>query len=65
MLKAIHAKEDLDASIQKIELVIEKLKVMKLPVAARTVEGGIREILSYTGFHSLDAGNSMSTLYRR
>lgn len=50
MLKAIHAQEDRDASVQKAELVIEKLKAMKLPVAAKTVEEGIRETLTYTAF---------------
>lgn len=50
MLKAIHAQEDRDASIQKAGLVIEKLKAMKLPAAARTVEDGIRETLTYTAF---------------
>ena len=50
MLKAIHAQEDREAAIEKAEAVIEKLRAMKLPVAARTVEEGIRETLTYTSF---------------
>jgi putative transposase len=50
MLKAIHAQEDREAAIQKAENVIEKLKAMKLPAAAKTVEEGIRETLTYTTF---------------
>jgi transposase-like protein len=50
MLKAIHAQEDRQAAIEKAELVIEKLKFMKLPTAAKTVEEGIRETLTYTGY---------------
>jgi transposase-like protein len=46
MLKAIHAQEDREAAIEKAEAVIEELKAMKLPVAARTVEEGIRETLT-------------------
>ena len=50
MLKAIHAQEDREASLQKARLVIEKLIVMKLKAAARTVEEGIGETLTYTDF---------------
>jgi putative transposase len=50
MLKAIHAQEDREASIQKAEAVIEKLKAMKLSAASKTVEEGIRETLTYTSF---------------
>lgn len=50
MLKAIHAQEDLAASIEKANAVIEKLKSMKLATAAKTVEEGIRETLTYTTF---------------
>jgi len=48
MLKAIHAQEDREAALEKATVVIEKLKAMKLPTAARTVEEGIRETLTYT-----------------
>jgi putative transposase len=50
MLKAIHAQEDRQAALQKAALVVEKMKVMKLPAAARTVEEGIAETLTYTEF---------------
>lgn len=69
MLKAIHAQEDRDASVQKAELVIEKLKAMKLPVAAKTVEEGIRETLTYTAFprehwRSIRTNNPMERIMR-
>ena len=69
MLKAIHAQEDRDASIQKAGLVIEKLKAMKLPAAARTVEDGIRETLTYTAFprehwRSIRTNNPMERIMR-
>ena len=69
MLKAIHAQEDREASIAKAELVIEKLKAMKLPVAARTVEEGIRETLTYTSFprehwRSIRTNNPMERIMR-
>jgi putative transposase len=50
MMKAIHAQEDHQAALQKATLVVEKMKVMKLPAAARTVEEGIGETLTYTEF---------------
>jgi putative transposase len=50
MLKAIHAQEDREASLQKTRLVIEKLTAMKLKSAARTVEEGIGETLTYADF---------------
>ncbi len=69
MLKAIHAQEDREASIEKAEQVIEKLKVMKLSVAARTVEEGIRETLTYTSFprehwRSIRTNNPMERIMR-
>ena len=69
MLKAIHAQEDRDAAVQKAELVIEKLKAMKLPVAAKTVEDGIRETLTYTAFprehwRSIRTNNPMERIMR-
>ncbi len=69
MLKAIHAQEDRDASIQKAELVIEKLKAMRLPAAAKTVEDGIRETLTYTAFprehwRSIRTNNPMERIMR-
>ena len=50
MLKAIHAQEDRPASLQKAELVVEKLKTMKLTAAAKTVQEGVQETLAYTEF---------------
>jgi transposase-like protein len=47
MLKAIHAQEDRDAASEKIAAVIIKLKNMKLGNAARIVEDGAIETLSY------------------
>jgi putative transposase len=50
MLKAIHAQEDREASLDKATAVVEKLRAMKLGQAAKTVEEGIRETLTYTAF---------------
>lgn len=50
MLKAIHAQEDREAALQKIQAVARKLKEMKLSKAEKTVAGGAHETLSYYGF---------------
>lgn len=50
MLKAIHAQEDRQAALQKARFVIEKMAAMKLKTAARTVEEGIAETLTYTEY---------------
>lgn len=50
MLKAIHAQEDREAALEKAALVVEKLKSMRLPTAAKTVEERIRETLTYIAF---------------
>lgn len=50
MLKAIHAQEDFDASCEKAEAVVFKLRQMKLSKAADCIEEGYRETLSYTSF---------------
>lgn len=50
MLKAIHAQEDRQASLQRAALAVEKLKAMNLSPAAKTVEQGIAETLAYTEF---------------
>lgn len=50
MLKAIHAQEDRQAMLEKADAVVDKLKAMKLSSAAKTVEEGIRETLTYTVF---------------
>ena len=50
MLKAIHAQEDLEAALEKSCLVVEKLKLMKLPKVACWVEETIQETLAYYHF---------------
>jgi len=69
MLKAIHAQEDRQASIDKSNLVIEKLKGMKLQTAARTIEEGILETLTYTAYprehwRKLRTNNPMERIMR-
>ena len=50
MLKAIHAQESFEASMRKAQMVTESLKELKLFSAAKTIEQGIVETLSYTKF---------------
>ena len=50
MLKAIHAQESKKASREKARAVIAELKSMKLPEAAKKVESGIEETLTYCDF---------------
>ena len=50
MLKAIHAQEDRTAALEKVKAVAEKLRGMKLQEAAKTVEDGCIETLSYYSF---------------
>jgi putative transposase len=69
MLKAIHAQEDREAALEKAAAVVEKLKAMKLGVAAKTVEEGIRETLTYTDFprehwRKLRTNNPMERIMR-
>jgi transposase-like protein len=52
MLKAIHAQEDRQAAEEKIVAVLKKLKNMKLTHAAKIVEEGGKETLSYYDFPS-------------
>lgn len=52
MLKAIHAQEDRQAAEEKITAVTNKLKGMKLTNAAKIVEEGAKETLSYYDFPS-------------
>ena len=52
MLKAIHAQEDREAAEEKIAAVIKKLKKMRLSNAAKIVEEGAAETLSYYDFPS-------------
>ena len=52
MLKAIHAQESKKASREKAAAVDSELKAMKLPEAAKKVEAGIEETLTYCDFPS-------------
>ena len=52
MLKAIHAQESKKASREKAAAVVSELKTMKLPEAAKKVEAGIEETLTYCDFPS-------------
>ena len=52
MLKAIHAQESRKASREKAAAVVSELKAMKLPEAAKKVEAGIEETLTYCDFPS-------------
>lgn len=69
MLKAIHAQEDREAALEKSRLVIEKLKTMKLSIAAKTIEDGVHETLTYTMFprehwRSIRTNNPMERINR-
>ena len=50
MLKAIHAQESKEAAREKAIQVAEKLRSMKLAKAAKKVEDGIEESLTYMDF---------------
>ena len=52
MLKAIHAQESKKAAREKAKAVVEELRSMKLKEAARKVEDGIEETLTYCDFPS-------------
>ena len=52
MLKAIHAQESKKAAREKAAAVIAELKAMKLPEAAKKIEAGIEETLTYCDFPS-------------
>jgi len=69
MLKAIHAQEDRQAAEEKITAVAKKLKSMKLSNAAKIVEEGTKETLSYYAFpsqhwRSLRTNNPLERLMR-
>jgi transposase-like protein len=69
MLKAIHSQEDLTAAREKAETVVEKLKTMKLQKAAKIVQDGYDETLSYFYFPSehwtrLRTNNTLERLNR-
>lgn len=50
MLKAIHAQENKNASRRKSQEVVETLKSRKLPAAAKKIQDGIEETLTYCDF---------------
>jgi transposase-like protein len=52
MLKAIHAQESKEAARKKARDVVERLRAMKLREAAKKVEDGIEETLTYMDFPS-------------
>ena len=52
MLKAIHAQESKKASREKAKVVVAELRAMKLKEAAKKVEDGIEETLTYCDFLS-------------
>ena len=52
MLKAIHAQESKEAARKKAQDVAEKLRSMRLNEAAKKVEDGIEETLTYMDFPS-------------
>jgi len=69
MLKAIHAQEDREAADEKVAAVVNKLKKMKMSEAAKIVEQGATETLSYYGFpsqhwRSLRTNNPLERLMR-
>jgi transposase-like protein len=69
MLKAIHAQEDRQAALEKAQAVVAKLKAMKLHMAAKTLEEGILETLTYTEFprehwRKLRTNNPMERIMR-
>ena len=69
MLKAIHAQEDREAAEDKISAVVIKLKKLKLSNAAKIVEDGATETLSYYDFpsqhwRSLRTNNPLERLMR-
>ena len=52
MLKAIHAQENKKTAREKAKAVVEQLRSMKLKEAAKKVEDGIEEALTYCDFPS-------------
>ena len=52
MLKAIHVQESKKAAREKAKAVVEELRSMKLKEAAKKVEDGVEETLTYCDFPS-------------
>ncbi|MEM9445465.1 MAG: IS256 family transposase [Verrucomicrobiota bacterium] len=69
MLKAIHAQEDREAALEKGQMVVEKLKAMKLSGAGEILENGLEETLSYMSYprehwRSLRTNNPLERVMR-
>ena len=69
MLKAIHAQEDREAALEKVEAVVEKLRGMKLGNAADCVAEGAEETLRYMKYprehwRSLHTNNPLERVMR-
>jgi putative transposase len=69
MLKAIHAQEDAQAAKEKAQLIVEKLRAMKLARAAEMVAAGVEETLSYYAmpsehWRSIKTNNPLERLMR-
>ena len=69
MLKAIHAQENKEAARQKAQIVVQRLREMKLREAADKIEKGIEETLTYMDFpyahwHKLRSNNVIERLNR-
>lgn len=69
MLKAIHAQESKEAARQKALMVVNELRSMKLSAAAKKIEDGIEETLTYMDFPSqhwtrLRTNNTLERLNR-
>ncbi len=65
ILKTIHAQEKKEAAIEKTIKVAEKLRTMKLTKAAKKIEDGIEETLTYMDFPTqhwtrIQTNNTMS-----
>ena len=52
MLKAIHAQESKKAAREKVKAVIAELRTLKLRDAAKKIEDGVEETLTYFAFPS-------------
>ena len=69
MLKAIHAQEDREAALAKVDAVVDKLEGMKLREAAACVREGAEETLRYMKFprehwRSLRTNNPLERIMR-
>ena len=62
MLKAIHAQESKKAAREKARAVVAELRAMKLKEAAKKVENGIEETLTYCDFPASTGHASARTM---